>query len=78
MCDLRAGFVRLALQQGASLVPVLCLGELNTLRNFIDLPALQVRFQQSSRNRTDQMPAVTYPDQLPCSLSSHGCWLPLG
>ena len=38
-----AGFVRLALQQGAALVPVLCLGELNTLRNFIDLPALQAR-----------------------------------
>lgn len=37
-----AGFVRLALQQGAALVPVLALGELNTLRNFIDLPAIQV------------------------------------
>lgn len=37
-----AGFVRLAAQQGASLVPVLAFGELDTLRNFVDLPAVQV------------------------------------
>lgn len=30
------------MQQNASLVPVLCLGELSTLRNFIDLPGMQV------------------------------------
>ena len=33
----------MAAQQGAALVPVLCLGELSTLRNLIDLPAVQVR-----------------------------------
>ena len=38
-----AGFVRLAMQQNANVVPVLCLGELSTLRNFIDLPRMQVR-----------------------------------
>ncbi len=37
-----AGFVRLAAQQGASLVPVLAFGELDTLRNLVDLPAVQV------------------------------------
>ena len=37
-----AGFVRLAAQHGASLVPVLAFGELDTLRNFVDLPAVQV------------------------------------
>ncbi|CAL8469789.1 g9331 [Coccomyxa elongata] len=35
------GFVRLAAQQGASLVPVLAFGELDTLRNFVDLPTVQ-------------------------------------
>ena len=39
----RAGFVRLAMQQNANLVPVLCLGELSALRNFVDLPGMQVR-----------------------------------
>ncbi len=40
---LHAGFVRLAMQQNADLVPVLCLGELSALRNFVDLPGMQVR-----------------------------------
>ena len=40
-----AGFVRLAAQQGASLVPVLAFGELDTLRNLVDLPAVQVHFE---------------------------------
>ncbi|CAK0784954.1 hypothetical protein CVIRNUC_008159 [Coccomyxa viridis] len=35
------GFVRLAMQQNADLVPVLCLGELSALRNFVDLPGMQ-------------------------------------
>ena len=39
---LHAGFVRLAMQQNADLVPVLCLGELSALRNFVDLPGMQV------------------------------------
>ena len=30
------------MQQNAHLVPVLCFGELSTLRNFIDLPKTQV------------------------------------
>ncbi len=37
----RAGFVRLAIQQRAALVPVLAMGELDTLRNLIDMPNLQ-------------------------------------
>ena len=36
-----AGFVRLAIEQGAALVPVLALGEIAALRNFFDMPALQ-------------------------------------
>lgn len=39
----RAGFVRLAIQQRAALVPVLAMGELDTLRNLIDMPRLQAR-----------------------------------
>ena len=39
---LAAGFVRVAAEQGAALVPVLCLGEVSALRNLIDLPAVQV------------------------------------
>jgi len=39
----RAGFVRLAVQQRAALVPVLAMGELDTLRNLIDMPRLQAR-----------------------------------
>jgi len=35
------GFVRLALQEGASLVPVLVFGELLSLRNAFDWPAMQ-------------------------------------
>ena len=34
--------MRLAIQQRAALVPVLCMGELDTLRNLIDIPHLQV------------------------------------
>lgn len=34
--------MRLAIQQRAALVPVLCMGELDTLRNLIDMPDLQV------------------------------------
>ena len=34
--------MRLAIQQRAALVPVLCMGELDTLRNLIDMPHLQV------------------------------------
>ena len=37
----RAGFVRLAIQEQASLVPVLCLGEVGALRNLWDWPSLQ-------------------------------------
>ena len=36
-----AGFVRLAIEQGASLVPVVVLGEVDCLRNFVDVPRLQ-------------------------------------
>ena len=36
-----AGFVRLAAEQGAWLVPVAVMGEIDTLCNFIDLPAIQ-------------------------------------
>ena len=43
LCTLAAGFVRVAAEQGAALVPVLCLGEVSALRNLIDLPAVQVR-----------------------------------
>ncbi|KAK9829305.1 hypothetical protein WJX72_005048 [[Myrmecia] bisecta] len=35
------GFIRLAIEQGASLVPIIVLGEINALRNFIDVPVLQ-------------------------------------
>jgi 2-acylglycerol O-acyltransferase 2 len=35
------GFVRLAIQSGASLVPVVVLGEVDSLYNLIDLPLLQ-------------------------------------
>ena len=42
MSALCAGFIRLAMEQNAHVVPVLCLGELSTLRNFIDLPQMQV------------------------------------
>ena len=34
--------MRLAIKQRAALVPVLCMGELDTLRNLIDMPHLQV------------------------------------
>lgn len=36
-----AGFVRLAIEQNAALVPVVCLGEAASLRNAFDWPALQ-------------------------------------
>ena len=36
-----AGFVRVALRQGAALVPVLALGEADSLRNLVEWPALQ-------------------------------------
>jgi hypothetical protein len=36
-----AGFVRLAIEQQAALVPIVVLGEINCLRNFIDAPRLQ-------------------------------------
>jgi len=42
LCLSVVGFVRLAAKHGAALVPVLAMGELNTLRNFVDLPAVQV------------------------------------
>jgi hypothetical protein len=35
-----AGFVRLAIEQQAALVPIVVLGEINCLRNFIDAPGL--------------------------------------
>lgn len=54
-----AGFVRLAAQHGASLVPVLAFGELDTLRNFVDLPAVQV-WQKS-------------PSGIPLILKRAGC-----
>ena len=38
---LPAGFVRIALQQGASLVPVLALGEADSLHNMIEWPSVQ-------------------------------------
>lgn len=34
--------MRLAIEEGASLVPVVVLGEVDCLRNFINLPRLQV------------------------------------
>jgi hypothetical protein len=36
-----AGFARIALQQGAALVPVLALGEADSLHNLVEWPALQ-------------------------------------
>ncbi len=36
-----AGFLKLAIEQQAHLVPILVLGEVCSLRNFIDIPALQ-------------------------------------
>lgn len=35
------GFVRVAIEEGASLVPLLALGELDSLSNLVDLPAMQ-------------------------------------
>ncbi|KAK9860433.1 hypothetical protein WJX84_011356 [Apatococcus fuscideae] len=35
------GFIKLAIEQQAHLVPILVLGEICSLRNFIDIPALQ-------------------------------------
>ena len=35
------GFVRIALDQGASLVPILCFGEARSLRNLLDMPRMQ-------------------------------------
>lgn len=37
-----AGFIRVAAEQGASLVPVAVLGEASTLRNLVDVPWLQL------------------------------------
>ena len=37
-----AGFIRVAAEEGASLVPVAVLGEASTLRNLIDMPWLQL------------------------------------
>lgn len=39
--DGNAGFVRLALEGGAAVVPVLVLGEIDSLRNLWDLPDFQ-------------------------------------
>ena len=36
-----AGFIKLAIEQQAHLVPILVMGEICSLRNFIDIPALQ-------------------------------------
>lgn len=36
-----AGFVRIALQQGAALVPVLTLGEADSLHNLVEWPWMQ-------------------------------------
>jgi hypothetical protein len=36
-----AGFVRIAIEEGASLVPMVTLGEVNSLGNLIDWPAMQ-------------------------------------
>lgn len=36
-----AGFVRMALKQGAALVPVLALGEADSLRNLLEWPSMQ-------------------------------------
>nr|AZI70899.1 acyl-CoA:diacylglycerol acyltransferase 2.3 [Lobosphaera incisa]QIT07021.1 type-2 diacylglycerol acyltransferase DGAT2C [Lobosphaera incisa] len=35
------GFIRLAIEQGASLVPIVVFGEINALRNLISIPQLQ-------------------------------------
>ena len=37
-----AGFVRLAIEEGASLIPVVVMGEIDALRNLINLPRVQV------------------------------------
>jgi diacylglycerol O-acyltransferase 2, plant len=36
-----AGFVRIAIEQQAALVPIVVLGEVDCLRNFVDAPRLQ-------------------------------------
>lgn len=36
------GFVRLAIEEGAALIPTVVMGEVDALRNFIDMPRVQV------------------------------------
>ena len=36
------GFVRLAIEEGAALIPVVVMGEVDALQNFIDMPRVQV------------------------------------
>lgn len=43
LCARKKGFIRLAMQNGAALVPVFCFGESFNMHNLFDWPAIQVR-----------------------------------
>jgi hypothetical protein len=43
LCARKKGFIRLAMQNGAALVPVFCFGESFMMHNLFDWPAIQVR-----------------------------------
>ena len=49
------GFVRLAIEEGAALVPVVVMGEVDALRNLIDMPRFQVCTPLISTLQKDNM-----------------------
>jgi hypothetical protein len=59
------GFCRLAIEQGAHLVPVLALGETLQLRNLLDLPALQQYTYRRRARRTAAQHACLCSPLLP-------------